>query len=117
MAEADGLYPARLVWYENGGAAYFELFSVDFNDPTARTLLNDPNSPGAVQVWVPIRLASSSQVKGPYTFDASAVVDPIAKTITLASSGATRFYRVTAPSSVHITGITLAAGTVVITYE
>ncbi len=90
---------------------------MDFNDPTARTLLNDPNSPGAVPVWVPIRLASSSQVKGPYTFDASAVVDPIAKTITLASSGATRFYRVKAPSSVHITGITLTAGTVVITYE
>ncbi len=117
VAEAAGLYPARLVWYENGGAAYFELFSVDFNDPTARTLLNDPNSPGAVPVWVPIRLASSSQVSGSYTFDASAVVDPIAKTITVASSGATRFYRVTAPSSVHITGITLAAGTVVIAYE
>jgi hypothetical protein len=117
VAEATGLYPARLVWYENGGGANFELFSVDFGDATARTLLNDPNSASAVKVWVPIRLASAALVTGPYAFETGAVLDPVARTITVPRSGATRFYRLNAPSSVRITSILLQGGNVVVTYQ
>jgi hypothetical protein len=117
VAEADGLYPARLVWYENGGGAHFELFSVDLADPSARTLLNDSATQGAVKVWLPIRLASSELVTGPFTFDTSAVVDPVAKTITVAPNGATRFYRIQAPFTHRISSISLQGGNLVLTWE
>lgn len=117
VAEADGLYPVRLVWYENGGSAHFELFSVDLNDPNARTLINDTNVTGAVKAWVPIGLASAPVVRGPYIFDSTASVDAVAKTVTVAPSGDTRFYRVSTPIAVRITGLSLVGGNVVITYE
>lgn len=116
VAESTGLYPARLVWYENTGGAHFELFSVALNDPNARILLNDAN-PDAIKVWVPIRLASSSAVTGPYTFDSAAVVDPQAKTITVPASGDTRFYQVNAPWRLRLTGISITGGVVTMTYE
>jgi hypothetical protein len=117
VAQADGLYPARLVWYENGGGGSFELFSVDLADPNARTLLND-GSAGAVKVWVPqtIRVASAANVTGPFAFEPNAVVDTGARTITVPQSGATRFYSINAPFAHRITGISISQGNVVLTW-
>ena len=49
VAEA-GLYPFRMVWYERGGGAHVEWFSVDVVSGT-RTLINDPNSAGAIKAF------------------------------------------------------------------
>jgi hypothetical protein len=45
-----GLYPFRMVWYERGGAANVEWFSVDTASGT-RTLINDPNTPAALKAF------------------------------------------------------------------
>ena len=38
VAEADGFYPVRLLWYEGGGGANGEFFSVD--DKGKKILIN-----------------------------------------------------------------------------
>jgi len=69
IVEADGLYPTRIVWYENGGGAVFFLTSV--NPCTlAETAINDPSDPAGVvkaYVWfIPTVLQSSATADGPY---------------------------------------------------
>ncbi len=48
-----GLYPFRMVWYERGGSAFVEWFSVD-RTTGARTLVNDPNSPTAIKAFTSV---------------------------------------------------------------
>jgi hypothetical protein len=48
-----GLYPFRMVWYERGGAANVEWFSVDAASG-ARTLINDPNSTTALKAFASV---------------------------------------------------------------
>ena len=48
-----GLYPFRMVWYERGGGANVEWFSVDAASDT-RTLINDPNSVGAIKAFTSV---------------------------------------------------------------
>jgi hypothetical protein len=50
QVEAAGVYPLRLIWYEGNGGASLELYSVD-RDTFTRTLLNDPNKPGAIKAY------------------------------------------------------------------
>jgi hypothetical protein len=45
-----GLYPFRMVWYERGGGAFVEWFSVDRITGT-RTLINDPNTSTALKAF------------------------------------------------------------------
>ena len=42
-----------MVWYERGGAAHVEWFSVDAASST-RTLINDPNSAGAIEAFTSV---------------------------------------------------------------
>ena len=49
VAEADGLYPVRLLWYEGGGGANVEFFSVD--DKGTKTLINDPDNADAIKAY------------------------------------------------------------------
>lgn len=44
VAEADGYYPFRLVWWEGTGDSSCEWFSVDL-ETGLKTLINDPTSP------------------------------------------------------------------------
>jgi hypothetical protein len=48
-----GLYPFRMVWYERGGSAFVEWFSVDRLTNT-RTLINDPSSTVAVKAFTSV---------------------------------------------------------------
>ena len=48
-----GFYPFRLVWYERGGSAFVEWFSVDRATST-RTLINDPNSATAIKAFTSV---------------------------------------------------------------
>lgn len=48
--EQDGVYPFRVSWYEGGGGANVEIFSV--NPVTGvKTLINDPTTPGAINAY------------------------------------------------------------------
>ena len=49
VAEADGLYPVRLLWVEGGGGANVEFFSVD--DKGTKTLINDPDNADAIKAY------------------------------------------------------------------
>jgi hypothetical protein len=48
--EQDGVYPVRVSWYEGGGGANVEIFSVDALTGV-KTLINDPATPGAINAY------------------------------------------------------------------
>ena len=115
-----GVYGFRLVWYERGGGAYVEWFTVD---PATgkRTLIN---ADGGIKAYtsaqapvVAVQLVGSASLDGAYTAVAGAVVDAAAKTITVARPADTRFFRVSGASTLTVTGIRLDGGNVVISYR
>lgn len=127
IVPAAGLYPFRMVWYERGGNAYAEWFSVN---PASgeRILINDPNEPRAIKAYLDattsslsIQLESSAAVTGPYLVETNAVIDQGANSIRIATPGSNRFYRVrleggSAGAGVRIGSIRLEAGGVVVRY-
>jgi hypothetical protein len=70
-------------------------------------------------VFVPALLVQSSSLANTgYTFDNTASIEPVTRTITIPQSGNTRYYRLYWPgNSVKIKSITLAGGNVVLTYK
>ena len=49
VAEADGFYPVRLLWYEGNGGTDIEFFSV--NKSGKKILINDPNNANAIKAY------------------------------------------------------------------
>jgi hypothetical protein len=51
VVPANGVYPVRFLWYQRGGDAYGQWFSVN---PTTgvRVLINDPNSTNAIRAYL-----------------------------------------------------------------
>jgi hypothetical protein len=116
-----GYYPFRLVWYERGGGGNVEWCSVDIASG-AKILINDSTSAKAIKAYTlitppPVTLQSSATVNGTYQADTGAVLDATKKTLTTATSGAMRFYRIAAPSSVRIKSIKVTGQTILIEYE
>ena len=118
--EKAGVYPFRLVWFERGGGAYVELFTVD-RVSGVRTLINDATSPIKAfrSVVAPVAVLQSSTSLSPTDFqdDNAAVVNTGTKTITTAQAGAQRFYRIKSPTALRITTTQVTGGTVTLTYE
>lgn len=50
VAEVDGLYPFRLLWFEGEGGANLEFFSVDAASGD-KILINDRDDPRAIKAW------------------------------------------------------------------
>ena len=118
VVEATGLYPVRCIWYENGGGANFQLFSVDPVNPSGRILLNDPANPaGDVLVYQPIGVLSSASVTGPYTPSAGAVIDTVNQTVTVPRSGSVQFYRMITANPVTLSNIQIVGSNVVFHYN
>ena len=116
-----GLYPFRLVWYERGGAAFVEWFTVN-RSTRERTLINDPARAGAIKAYVEatrtqLRLQSAAVVTGPYTDDASAVINETARTVSVPVSGDTRFFHLVGGQAHRITRTQLQGATLVLDYE
>lgn len=119
-----GLYPFRMVWYERGGNAYAELFSI--NRATGeRTLINDPNSAGAIKAFLDVaappavQLESAAAVTGPYSLESGAVVNMDSGTIRVRVTGATRFYRLRlgAPgTAVKVSGVRVEGADLVLRF-
>jgi hypothetical protein len=120
LVSQPGLYPFRMIWYERGGSAHAEWFSVD-RTTGDRTLINDPGSPTAIKAWLvapgPLFLQSSATVAGPYADDFTAAIDTVARQITVPMNGSTQFYRLRSDTGLRITGIQRSGDNMVLTYE
>ena len=127
VAPKAGLYPFRIVWYERGGAAEFEIFSVN-RITGERLLINDP-AVGSVKAFrslanVPpvIQAYTSPNVGGAYALDDSAIVDTAAHTVTLSADAAVKFVRLRMSGPGATAGIailstaTAPGGKLVLTY-
>ncbi|HKS36449.1 MAG TPA: hypothetical protein VJW76_04610 [Verrucomicrobiae bacterium] len=122
VAEQAGLYPFRMLWYERGGGAHVELFSV--NRTTAeKTLVNDPGTPSAIKAFRGVSApaivleSAAALVTGGFATENGATVDTVAKTVTVARSGNQRFYRLRGPTALSIRTTQISGGNVVLTYE
>lgn len=118
-----GLYPFRMVWYERGGAAYAEWFSVDIATGE-RTLINDPAQAKAVKAFRSVTLApvlkleSAAVITGPFALEAGAIVDAQAKTITIpVGNTSARFFRIDSDTQRKLTTIKLAGNQLTIGYQ
>jgi hypothetical protein len=60
---------------------------------------------------------TASKVNGPFTPDPDAIVDPDARTVTVAPAAKNGFFRLTSCSALRITTITIRGGQVVLGYE
>ncbi|MCS1409854.1 MAG: hypothetical protein M2R45_03040 [Verrucomicrobia subdivision 3 bacterium] len=49
LVEEDGIYPIRLLWYQGGGGANVEFFSV--TDDGEKVLINDPSHAEAIKAY------------------------------------------------------------------
>jgi hypothetical protein len=63
-----------------------------------------------------VTLQSSPAVTGPFVDDLTATVNVNTRTITIPTAGLSLFYRLEAMAPVNIASISLAGGTVTITY-
>ena len=93
---------------------------------TIRLTLAPPQANGTKQgMWlnylafVPAvpQVYSSAQANGPYTPEVNMLVDTGNKRLTVPQSTSDRFYRIGWKSQVHITGIVLTGGNVVLSYQ
>lgn len=116
----SGLYPFRMVWYERGGDAVAEWYSVDLATGQ-KTLINDPDAPGAIKAYTEaaggIFVESAAAVGGPFMEEVSAVIDATVHKITIPVSGGSRFFRLRSDLSRRITGIQISGAIVTLTYE
>jgi len=115
-----GIYPFRFMWYERGGSAHGELFSVDRTSGT-RTLINDADAEGAIKAYLAVtsaqvQLQTAPDLTGPYAEDPNAVHDAGQSTFRIPPSGSRRFYRLVSTTAYRITSIRLAGGNIEIQY-
>jgi hypothetical protein len=108
IAEKDALYPIQIIYQNSRKAYHFALYSVDLATNTRQALINDTGSP--VQVYSPAAVdfltLSATSPNGPYTAEYTAVVNQVARTVTVPISGATKFFRLYGSATPAITNIT-----------
>ncbi len=114
-----GLYPFRLVWYERGGGAFVEWFTVD-RTTGERTLLNE----GVIKAYATVRavvpaveLHSTAVLGTAFTPETGAVVDSTAHTVTVDRQGEVRFYRLSGATVLTIDSIVVGSSQVVLKYH
>ena len=116
-----GVYPFRLVWYERGGGAHVEWFTVDPVEGF-RKLVNSPVGirayTSAVAASGPV-LLTSDNVAGPYLPVSDVRTDAAARTLTVPISGTTAaaFYRVRSDTPVVISKVERVGVDLVVRYQ
>lgn len=121
VAPKTGLYPFRLVWYERGGGAHVEWFSVD-RSTDARTLINSADA-GAVKAYLDAEnvvvdvLEYTDQLGVGFQEDAGASLNAGTLTFTTIQGPAARFYRVRSSSARTITEIQALGGQITVRFE
>ncbi len=112
-----GLYRFRMVWYERGGGAHVEWFTVDPSTGD-RTLIN---APGGIRAYTTVTapsvgLSGAATLSGPFQPEAGVQVDTGARTLTVTRSGDVRFYQVTGAAGVRASRIEVTGDQVVVHY-
>jgi hypothetical protein len=113
-----GVYPFRLVWFERGGGAHVELYSLEAGSSNP-VLINDAVSPIKAYRTVnapSLVLESAPSLDGEFLEEAAATIDEGARQITVEAQGAARFYRLSGPNETTLSGIEVQGTTVVLTY-
>lgn len=123
LVEADGLYPIRCLWQEEGGGAAFHLTALD---PVSNTYkpVNDPSdTSGVVRVFFPgtpiviqTEIQSSSTLAGTYVKRTDASINDSTKTVTLPVSGEAQFFKLSSDTQLTIKSVSVSGGTVTIKY-
>src|SRR5207247_10384074 len=96
VVQTSGVYKFRLVHEADDGGGYIEWYWVNRTNGVKTLVTPTP------------QLLSSATVTGSYSVEPTAGVDPVAKTVTVARSGSTRFYKLSAGMALDITKITLS---------
>ncbi len=115
-----GLYPFRMIWYNRGGAAYAEWFSVDLVSG-AKTLINDTNSPNSIRAYhtltaPTLQVQSTPRLGAPWQTEGSAIVQGTTATIALPAGN--RFYRLTTTAgSPRIQSVRVSGSNLVLTFS
>ncbi len=105
VVQTSGLYKFRLLYGNDKDSSDLEWYWVNRSNGVRTLVTPTP------------QLLSSATVNGSYSLETTAGFDPVAKTITVARSGNSRFYRLSASSALNITNITLSGGNVVLFYQ
>jgi hypothetical protein len=103
LVELSGAQTLRLVMAGTAGQ--------DARKIALNYLLLVPQAPAT------LKLLSSATVTGSFAEETGATIDSAARTITVPSSGETRFYVISAPTQHRITSGTKSGNTVTLTYE
>lgn len=114
-----GVYGFRFVWYERSGGAHVEWFTVD-RASGERHLINTAGSAAAYTSAVPpvgVQALGAAVLGSPFVPVAGAVVDGVARTVTVPASGSAQFFRLSSEGSVAITGVEMVGGNLVIRYQ
>ena len=104
VLQTNGVYKFRMLMEQAGGASRCEWYWVNRNT-RARELVR------------PLQLLSSASVNGPYAVDATAQIDPGAKTITVAKSGNARFYKLLSSAGYTFNRPTVSGSNIVLSYQ
>ena len=102
--ETNGVYEFRLVQEEGRGGASCEWYWVN-------------RTTGERDLVKPLVLESAVTVAGPYSADLTALIDPGAKTVTVARSGNARFYRLRSSTALAISRTALQGNNILLTYQ
>jgi len=119
VVSVAGVYGFRLIWYERGGGAHGEWFTVD-RTSGARTLINAEGGVASYTIAVVpigVQALGSAALGGPYLPVVGAVVDAQAKTVTVPGTAALQFFRLSSEGPVAITGAEWIGGNLVIRYQ
>ncbi len=123
FAEAAGVYPVRLVWYQTTGGAHVQLYSANSATAAPIALVNDTNNPVSIKAFRALAVAAvvlqstSSLTPSNFQPDLGAIVDANTRTITVARSGAQRFYRLSSANALTITSVSLSVNNIVLRYQ
>jgi hypothetical protein len=109
IVQTSGVYAFRMLYWEHTGGAFAEWYFVD-RTTGVRTLVQPTLIPA-------IQLFSSSSLKGAFSVEPSAVIDTTAKTVTVAKSGGTRFYRLSSGSALTIKSIVSSGSNIILSYQ
>jgi hypothetical protein len=104
VVQSSGIYAFRLAYEEGKGDANCEWYWVN-------------RATGVRDLVKPLVLESAAKAAGPYSADLSALIDPGAKTVTVARSGNARFYRLRSSTGLTITSIAVQGNNVLLTYQ
>ena len=119
VVPVSGLYPFRFVWYERGGGAHAEWFSV--NRTTDQRILINGGDAGATKAYLDAEnvvldvLEYADQLGGGFQEDPGASLN--GDTFTTSQGGAARFYRIRSTSAHTIQDIQAQGEQVTIRFQ